>query len=439
MDRIRAWVSGPSTRLRRDPLREPVPAAREAVPGRSHGGPAAVCDGCGVGGRELYSGRASGLIGAQIAGYRVEREIGRGGMAVVYCAKDLRLDRTVALKLLAPELARNDTFRRRFTHESLVAAAIDHPHIVPVFEAGETDGVLYIAMRYVSGLDLRALLDRDGPLPVTTALRIAGQVASALDAAHEHDLVHRDVKPGNILVARGTDSDHPEYVYLTDFGLTKKSLSLTGFTTVGEFVGTLDYVAPEQISGRPVDGRCDLYGFACVVYETLAGGPPFQRDDDMALLWAHQYDQPPPLSEQRPGIPPALDGVLAKALAKAPEDRYDSCLEFVAALRAAASGAGAAAGKDVHAPTQVVPAVPEAARAPDPVPDPALEPVPEPPRWARPVFGRTPDSRTPYARSGRAVRPSGRTPPAPGPALPAPAGVRGRRLARCAGRPHTMV
>ncbi|MGW2612609.1 serine/threonine-protein kinase [Streptomyces mirabilis] len=348
--------------------------------------------GAASGGRELYSGRASGLIGAQIAGYRVEREIGRGGMAVVYCAKDLRLDRTVALKLLAPELARNDTFRRRFTHESLVAAAIDHPHIVPVFEAGETDGVLYIAMRYVSGLDLRALLDRDGPLPVTTALRIAGQVASALDAAHEHDLVHRDVKPGNILVARGTDSDHPEYVYLTDFGLTKKSLSLTGFTTVGEFVGTLDYVAPEQISGRPVDGRCDLYGFACVVYETLAGGPPFQRDDDMALLWAHQYDQPPPLSEQRSGIPPALDGVLAKALAKVPEDRYDSCLEFVAALRAAASGAGAAAaaGKDVHAPTQVVPAVPEAARAPDPVPDPALEPVPDPPRWARPVFGRTP-------------------------------------------------
>ncbi|WUW93306.1 serine/threonine protein kinase (plasmid) [Streptomyces sp. NBC_01450] len=377
---------------------------------------------------ELYSGRASGLIGAQIAGYRVEREIGRGGMAVVYCARDLRLDRTVALKLLAPELARNDTFRRRFTHESRVAAAIDHPHIVPVFEAGETDGVLYIAMRYVSGLDLRALLDRDGPLPVPTALRIAGQVASALDAAHEHDLVHRDVKPGNILVARGTDSDHPEYVYLTDFGLTKKSLSLTGFTTVGEFVGTLDYVAPEQISGRPVDGRCDLYGFACVVYETLAGGPPFQRDDDMALLWAHQYDQPPPLSEQRQGIAPALDGVLAKALAKVPEDRYDSCLEFVAALRAAASGAGTgiARGKDVHAPTQVVPMVAEAAPAPAPAPGPAPAPapgpapapapgpapapapgpapapapgpapapapgpVPDPPRWARPVFGRTP-------------------------------------------------
>jgi serine/threonine-protein kinase len=299
-------------------------------------------------------------------------------MAVVYCARDLRLDRTVALKLLAPEMARNDTFRRRFTHESRVAAAIDHPHIVPIFEAGEMDGVLYIAMRYVSGLDLRALLDRDGPLTVETALRIAGQVASALDAAHEHDLVHRDVKPGNILVAQGTDSDHPEHVYLTDFGLTKKSLSLTGFTTVGEFVGTLDYVAPEQISGRPVDGRCDLYSLACVVYETLAGGPPFQRDEDIALLWAHQYDQPPALSEKRPGIEAGLDGVLAKALAKVPEDRYGSCLEFVAALRAAASGAGG------PRPPAAVESGGDTGGGQRP------GSAPEPPVWARPVFGRLP-------------------------------------------------
>ncbi|OAH11874.1 serine/threonine-protein kinase [Streptomyces jeddahensis] len=323
----------------------------------------------------VYSGRPSGLIGKQIAGYRVEREIGRGGMAVVFCAKDLRLDRTVALKLLAPELARNDTFRRRFTHESRVAAAIDHPHIVPIFEAGETEGVLYIAMRYVSGVDLRAMLDRDGALPAATAIRIAAQVASALDAAHEHNLVHRDVKPGNILVAKGTDIDHPEHVYLTDFGLTKKSLSLTGFTTVGEFVGTLDYVAPEQISGRPVDGRCDVYSLACVVYETLTGKPPFQREEDMALLWAHQYDQPPPLTEKQPDLPPAVDGVMAKALAKTPDDRYGSCLEFVAALRAAAT---AAAGKGGHAPTEVDMRVVAAPVRPGP--------PPEPPRWARPVF-----------------------------------------------------
>ncbi|MEU9173521.1 serine/threonine-protein kinase [Streptomyces sp. NPDC048420] len=315
----------------------------------------------------LFSGRPSELVGRQVASYRIEREIGRGGMAVVYRARDLRLDRTVALKLLAPELARNDTFRNRFSHESRVAAAIDHPHIVPVFEAGETDGVLYIAMRYVSGSDLRHLLDRQGPLPLATALRIAAQIASALDAAHEHGLVHRDVKPGNILVARGTDDDHPEHTYLTDFGLTKKSLSLTGFTTVGQFVGTLDYVAPEQISGRPVDGRCDVYGFACVVYESLAGHPPFRRDDDMALLWAHQYDAPPALSGVRPELDRRLDPVFAKALAKSPDDRHDSCLAFVTDLRSAATGG--------HAPTQV------ALKAVEPE---ETWPKP-PPRWAEPI------------------------------------------------------
>ncbi|MEV6166827.1 serine/threonine-protein kinase [Streptomyces sp. NPDC051954] len=318
----------------------------------------------------FFSGRPSELIGTQIADYRIECEIGRGGMAVVYRARDLRLERTVALKLLAPELSRNDTFRRRFTHESRAAAAIDHPHIVPVFEAGETDGVLYIAMRYVEGSDLRHLLDRQGPLPPPTVLRIAAQVASALDAAHEHGLVHRDVKPGNILVSRGTDSDHPEHVYLTDFGLTKKSLSLTGFTTVGQFVGTLDYVAPEQISGKPVDGRCDVYGFACVVYECLAGRPPFRRDDDMALLWAHQYDEPPALTEARPDLDSHVDAVFAKALAKSPDDRYDSCLAFVAAVRSAMHG-GAASG---HPATEVdLRAVGERPKAP--------------PRWAEPVFG----------------------------------------------------
>ncbi|WP_406728890.1 serine/threonine-protein kinase [Streptomyces sp. GD-15H] len=306
-------------------------------------------------------------------------------MAVVFRARDLRLDRTVALKLLAPELARNDTFRRRFTHESRTAAAIDHPHIVPVFEAGETDGILYIAMRYVDGSDLRHLLDREGPLPPPTALRIAAQVASALDAAHEHGLVHRDVKPGNILVAPGTDSDHPEHVYLTDFGLTKKSLSLTGFTTVGQFVGTLDYVAPEQISGRPVDARCDVYGLACVVHETLAGRPPFRRDDDMALLWAHQYDDPPPLTAVRPDFPSQADAVLARALAKSPDDRYASCLDFVAALRTAMAGGGEAATAPAGhtgggTSARGVPAGGERDRR-------TPEPPKPPPAWAEPVFG----------------------------------------------------
>ncbi|MFC9926341.1 serine/threonine-protein kinase [Streptomyces sp. NPDC127190] len=315
----------------------------------------------------LFSGRPSELIGRQVAGYLIESEIGRGGMAVVYRARDLRLERTVALKLLAPELARNDTFRQRFTHESRVAAAIDHPHIVPVFEAGETDGVLYIAMRYVSGSDLRHLLDLRGPLPLPDTVRMAAQVASALDAAHEHGLVHRDVKPGNILVAEGTDSDHPEHVYLTDFGLTKKSLSLTGFTSVGQFVGTLDYVAPEQISGRPVDGRCDVYGLACVVHEMLTGHPPFEREDDMALLWAHQYDEPPPPSGIRPGLPGTVDPVFATALAKSPDARYDTCLAFVAALRATLAPAPAAD----HPATEV---------------DRTVTAPPRPPHWAAPVF-----------------------------------------------------
>ncbi|MEU3910914.1 MULTISPECIES: serine/threonine-protein kinase [unclassified Streptomyces] len=331
-----------------------------------------------MGAADSLGGRPSGLLGKKIAGYLVESEIGRGGMAVVYRARDLRLDRTVALKLLAPELARNDTFRKRFAHESKAAAAIDHPHIVPVFEAGETEGLLYIAMRFVAGQDLRALLDRTGPLPVETAARIAGQVASALDAAHDHDLVHRDVKPGNILVADGTDSEHPEHVYLTDFGLTKKSLSLTGFTSVGQFVGTLDYVAPEQIAGKPVDGRCDVYSLGCVVHEMLTGGPPFQRDDDMALLWAHQFDPPPAPSSRRPQLPAAVDEVLAKALAKTPEDRWGSCLEFTGALRRAGTApvpvpvAGAVAGAAADAG-----ALAQAAGPPPP---------PPPPRWALPVF-----------------------------------------------------
>jgi serine/threonine-protein kinase len=318
--------------------------------------------------------RPSDLIGTEIAGYRVEREIGRGGMAVVYCARDLRLGRTVALKLLTPEYTRNDAFRRRFAQESRIAAAIDHPNIVPVFEAGEAEGILYIAMCFVSGLDLRALIDREGPLPVATALRIAAQLASALDAAHARDLVHRDVKPGNVLVAKGVDSDHPEHVYLTDFGLAKKSLSLTGFTTAGEFVGTLDYVAPERIAGRPVDGRADLYSLACVVHETLAGAPPFQCADHLDLLWAHQYDPPPVLSEARPDIPPAADDVLRRALAKIPDDRYRTCLEFVAALRTATGEVGPRG----RTPTLVDPGVAGAPACPEPVPD--------PPVWAGPVL-----------------------------------------------------
>lgn len=259
-------------------------------------------------------------------------------MGVVYLAKDLRMGRVVALKVLAPELTHSNVFRRRFIHESRMAAAIDHPHIVPIFGAGEANGVLYIAMRYVSGPDLGALLDRDGPLPVNSAMRIAAQVASALDAAHEHGLVHRDVKPGNILLDRSPVGDDPYDAYLMDFGMAKPSLEEVSLTTVGQFIGTLDYVSPEQISGHPVDGRGDLYNLACVVYEALAGSSVFQHDDDMALLWAHANEPPPDLSESRPDLAPAVDRVMTKALAKDPEHRYGSCREFVAELISAAGG-----------------------------------------------------------------------------------------------------
>ncbi|MFF2041408.1 serine/threonine-protein kinase [Kitasatospora sp. NPDC058170] len=314
------------------------------------------------------------MVGRRVAGYRLEEEIGRGGMAVVYRAKDLRLGRTVAVKLLAPELARNEMFRQRFTRESEAAAAIDHPHIIPVFEAGETEGILFIAMRFVEGGDLRGLITRSGPFPVDRAARLALQVGSALDAAHDRDLVHRDVKPGNILVAAGTDDEHPEHLYLADFGLTKKSLSLSGLTSVGQIVGTLDYAAPEQISGRPLDGRCDQYSLGCVVFEMLAGAPPFRRESDLALLWAQLNDPPPTLRTLRPDLSEAVDAVVARSLAKTPEDRWASCLQFVAELRAAATpvpGPWESAGP----PTQVVPAFGT----------PASADVPQPPAWATPV------------------------------------------------------
>ncbi|RAJ36885.1 serine/threonine-protein kinase [Kitasatospora sp. SolWspMP-SS2h] len=330
------------------------------------------------------------LDGRTLAGYRLEHVLGRGGMAVVYRAEDLRLGRTVAVKLLAPELARNENFRQRFVRESHVAASLDHPNIVPVYDAGEAEGVLYLAMRYVRGRDLRALLDRQGPLTAARTVRIAVQVAGALDAAHAHDLVHRDVKPGNVLIAEGTDPDRPEHAYLTDFGLTKKSLSLTGLTSVGQFVGTLDYVAPEQISGKPVDGRCDVYSLGCVVFEMLTGGPPYRRDDDLALLWAHLNDPPPDVRERRADLPAGVGEVLERAMAKRPGERYGSCLEFVAALRAATDPRSAPRPASREAPRGARPAAPEV--VPGAVPGvrpeavPGADRPPRPPAWARPVF-----------------------------------------------------
>ena len=274
-------------------------------------------------------------IGSQVAGYQIVEQIGRGGMAVVYRAFDSRLDRSVALKILAPELARDAAFRQRFLREMRSAAAVDHPHIVPVFDAGDAEGHLYIAMRYVSGQDMRTLLDRERTLPPVRTAHIVTQVASALDEAHSHGLVHRDVKPGNMLLGRVARSGQPDHVYLSDFGLSKQSLSQVSITSTGEFLGTLDYMAPEQIESRQVDGRADQYSLACTAYEMLAGEPPFRREQGLAVMWAQLSTPAPPLTAKRPDLPPAVDEVMAKALAKTPADRYRACGDFADALHAA--------------------------------------------------------------------------------------------------------
>jgi DNA-binding beta-propeller fold protein YncE len=273
--------------------------------------------------------------GSRIAGYVLEEQAGAGGMAVVFRAHDERLDRQVALKILAPSLSADEAFRQRFIRESRTAAAVDDPHIIPVYEAGEVGGVLFIAMRYVRGGDVRSLLTRSGPLPPGRVAEIIAQVAGALDAAHERGLVHRDVKPANMLLDSSVRSDRPDHVYLSDFGLSKGALAVSGLTATGQFLGTLDYIAPEQIEGKAVDGRADEYALACAAFELLAGEPPFRRDEAMAVMYAQLSAPPPDVTSLRPGLPAAVDGVLRRALAKAPADRYPACRDFAEALRAA--------------------------------------------------------------------------------------------------------
>jgi serine/threonine protein kinase len=299
--------------------------------------------------------------GSVVAGYRVESRIGFGGMAVVLRARDESLGRLVALKVLAPALADDAAFRERFIRESRAAAAVDHPHIIPVYAAGEAGGVLYIAMRYVPGGDLRGLLHREGPLPAGRAGYLLHQVASALDAGHDAGLVHRDVKPANILIdANPGRDDHP---YLADFGLAKPTAATAGLTGTGQFLGTLEYCAPEQISGKRAVPQTDQYALGCVGYTMLTGTVPFPREEATAILWAHMSEAPPALTSLRRDLPPAVDDVIAKALAKAPEDRYATCGEFVDALRTACGtrafpgfpGSGAQPGGTPWQPEQGVP------------------------------------------------------------------------------------
>ena len=271
--------------------------------------------------------------GSLVAGYRLEAQVGAGGMAVVFRARDERLGRHVALKLLTPALAADAAFRRRFIAESRAAATVDDPHIIPVYEAGEADGVLFIAMRFVRGGDLRLVLEREGVLPAGRVAGFVSPVASALDAAHRAGLVHRDVKPANILV--DARQDRPDHVYLSDFGVSKGAISSVSLTGAGNFLGTPDYSAPEQIQGGAVDGRTDQYALACVAYELLAGATPFERDQGMAVLLAHLSQPPPSVISRRPDLPSAADEVLARGMAKAPEKRYGSCRDFAEALREA--------------------------------------------------------------------------------------------------------
>src|SRR5215218_2359961 len=229
--------------------------------------------------------------GEMFAGYLIEIALGRGGMSEVYRAKNPRLGNLVAIKMLAPELTEDDLFRERFIRESQIAASLDHPNVIPIHDAGEEDGVPYIAMRYVDGPDLGQLIQR-GELPIEHTVSIVAQVASALDAAHERALIHRDVKPANVLIDRYVGLDSVPHVYLSDFGIAKHTLSQSGLTSTGQFVGTIDYVAPEQIEGKKVDRRTDVYSLGCVLYECLTGAKPFQRESNVAVMYAHLLEPP---------------------------------------------------------------------------------------------------------------------------------------------------
>ena len=269
------------------------------------------------------------LEGAHIAGCRIETVAGRGGMGIVYRATQLSLGRPVALKLIAPEHAADDGFRERFQRESRMAAAIDHPNVIPVYEAGEEDGRLYIVMRWVEGTDLHRLLRSGGKIDPMRAAEIVNQVAGALDAAHQAGLIHRDVKPANVLLSG-------EHAYLADFGLTRYAGADT-LTTQGHFLGTVDYMAPEQFHPGPNDARADVYALGCVLFAALTGAPPFLRETVPATMLAHLHDKPPRAS-LTPGVDSGFDRVLARALAKSPEDRYPSAGDFGRAALAAAEG-----------------------------------------------------------------------------------------------------
>jgi hypothetical protein len=283
------------------------------------------------------------VVGSEIGPYRVERILGRGGMGVVCLADDLQLRRKVALKVVAAHLAEDAEFRARFLRESELAASLDHPNIIPVYAAGEAAGYLFLAMRYVAGPTLRQLV-RIGPLQPDEAISIAAQIASGLDAAHAQGLVHRDVKPSNVLIAPAAGTGGCDHVYLADFGLSRQLGERDRRAAHEPLMGTVEYAAPEQIRGGDVDGRADVYALGCLLHECLTGVPPFQRGSAAATLFAHMEEQPPHASHRNPRLASAVDAAIAKALAKAPDERYQTCREFV-------DDARTALGVAAHEPT----------------------------------------------------------------------------------------
>ncbi len=273
--------------------------------------------------------------GDQFAGYRIERRLGRGGMGLLYLALEPALERRVALKLIAPEAADDEVFARRFAEESKIAASIEHPNVVPIYAAGEEAGVPYIAMRYVAGADLAKRLAREGRLDPAAAVGLIAQIGNGLDAIHAAGLVHRDVKPANVLLSGG---DRAVHAYITDFGVARNVATESGLTQTGRFVGTLDYVAPEQISGGTVDARVDVYALGCLLFKLLTGEVPFPKDGEAARLYAHLNDPPPAPSLYVPEVSMALDDVVIRAMSKAPEDRYPSAGDLGRAAQAALQG-----------------------------------------------------------------------------------------------------
>ena len=335
------------------------------------------------------------LPGAEIAGCRIEAVAGRGGMGIVYRATQLSLGRPVAVKLIAPDRAGDPGFRERFERESRVAAAIDHPNVVPVYAAGEEGGHLYLVMRYVKGIDLQGLLARDQRLPPDRVAAIGNQVGAALDAAHAVGLVHRDVKPANVLLSG-------EHAYLADFGLSQVVGTDTRLTSTGQWIGTVDFMAPEQFTGEEVDARADVYALGCVLYNALTGEVPYPRGTVPATMLAHLHETPPRPSAVAHDLPAGFDRVIARALAKDPEDRYPSAGDLGRAALAAADGRpvtetertvarGAAAPRperSVNGHTAVTVAAPPTETRPRPEPPPRRERTAHQPQATLPLGDR---------------------------------------------------